>query len=507
MKRFHLQRPLPWWAAIAAAWSLTPAYAQERGAPNPASAAPAATSPTAASPATASTAAAPPATASTGAGASEAGPPPAGSGKLSTSPAITTTELPAAGPVLSLAQAVRTGLERHPALRQAEANARAADARVDVAFAPLLPQVTASATYSRSTANPTPRAGQVNLPPRDPTFDTYGFWNFGINASYLVYDFGQTRGRLKSAEASAEVTRLSQRAQRLNVALNVRNAYFQARQQKALLLVATETVKNQERHVNQIRGFLEIGTRPRIDFVQAETDRESAELQRVNAENNYAIAKAQLVQAMGLENAPPFEVSDETLPPLDLEDAEPSRLVARALETRPDVLAAIGTVRAQELSASAIKGAYGPSLSLSTGVTEAGSSLDALRWNWSAQAALSWPIFQGGITKAQVREARANVDAASAQVNLVKQQVLFAVEQARIGVLGAKRALATADVLVQNARERLNLAEGRYQTGVGSIIELGDAQLALMSAQQQRVQAEFTLSTARAALLNAIGSP
>lgn len=485
MKRLQLQRSVAVWAAIALSFSLGAAKAQEKASPSPAvgpTPTPAPNAPTAPNAA------------------------PVDTGKLSTSPATTSTELPAAGPVLPLAQALRTALDRHPSLRQAEANARAADARVDVAFAPLLPQVTATASYSRSTANPVPRAGQVNLPPRDPSFDTYGFWNFGINASYLVYDFGQTRGRLKSAEASAEVTKLSQRAQRLNVALNVRNTYFQARQQKALLLVATETLKNQERHLNQIRGFLEIGTRPRIDLVQAQADRESAELQRVNAENNYAIAKAQLVQAMGLDSAPPFEVSDETITQLDLEEAEPSRLYARALAARPDVLAAIGSVRAQELSASALKGAYGPSLSLSTGVTEAGAALDTLRWNWNAQAALSWPIFQGGITKAQVREARANVDAATAQVNLVKQQVLLAVEQARIGVLGAKRALATADVLVQNARERLNLAEGRYQTGTGSIIELGDAQLALTSAQQQRVQAEYTLSTARAALLSAIGS-
>jgi len=69
-----------------------------------------------------------------------------------------------------------------------------------------------------------------------------------------------------------------------------------------------------------------------------------------------------------------------------------------------------------------------------------------------------------------------------------------------------ERALAAAEILVQNAHERLSLAEGRYQTGVGSIIEQGDAQLQLTSAQQQRVQAEFNLSTARAALLNALGS-
>ncbi|HET9930474.1 MAG TPA: TolC family protein [Polyangiaceae bacterium] len=485
MKRSLFARSLGFCAAVSMFFSFGAARAQEKANPSPVTGptpAPAPNAPTAPNAA------------------------PVDTGKLSTSPATTTTELPAAGPVLPLAQALRNGLERHPTLRQAEANSRAADARVDQAFAPLLPQVTATATYSRSTANPVPRAGQVNLPPRDPSFDTYGFWNFGINASYVVYDFGQTRGRLRSAEANAEVTKLSERAQRLNIALNVRNAYFQARQQKALLLVATETLTNQERHLGQIRGFVEIGTRPRIDVVQAQADRESAELQRVNAENNYAIAKAQLVQAMGLDNAPPFEVSDETLAPLDLEEAEPNRLYSRALATRPDVLAAVGSVRAQELSESALKGGYGPSLSVSTGVTEAGAALDTLRWNWNAQAALSWPIFQGGITKAQVREARANVDAATAQVNLVKQQVLLAVEQARIAVVGAKRALATADVLVQNARERLNLAEGRYQTGVGSIIELGDAQLALTNAQQQRVQAEFTLATARAALLNAIGS-
>ncbi|MGC4091646.1 MAG: TolC family protein [Polyangiaceae bacterium] len=435
-------------------------------------------------------------------------PAPAVPGAAPAAPAAPTAaplEVPAVGPVLPLAQAVRSALDHHPSLRQADASARAAEARVDLAFAPLLPQVTATGTYQRGTANPVPRAGSVVPAARGSSFDTYGFWNFGINATQMIYDFGQARGKLRSAEANADVSRLSERAQRINVALGVRNAYFAARQQKALLLVALETLRNQDRHLAQIRGFLEVGTRPRIDLVQAQADRESAELSRVKAENAYAIAKAQLVQAMGADSVAPFEVSDETLPPVDSEEADPSVLYSRALATRPDVLAAIGSVRAQQLSESALKGAYGPTLSVSTGLTEAGAALDTLRWNWNAQATLSWPIFQGGITKAQVREAHANVDAASAQVSVVRQQVLLAVEQARLGVLGAKRALLTADVLLQNARERLTLAEGRYQTGAGSIIELGDAQLALTTAQQQRVQADFDLSTARAALLSAVG--
>ena len=69
----------------------------------------------------------------------------------------------------------------------------------------------------------------------------------------------------------------------------------------------------------------------------------------------------------------------------------------------------------------------------------------------------------------------------------------------------AKAALkASGDALV-NAQEQLRLAEGRYETGVGSIIELGDSQVALTSAAQQRVQADYNLSQARAGLLKALG--
>jgi len=68
-----------------------------------------------------------------------------------------------------------------------------------------------------------------------------------------------------------------------------------------------------------------------------------------------------------------------------------------------------------------------------------------------------------------------------------------------------KEAVLAADEAVTNAKERLRLAEGRYQAGVGSIIELGDAQVAATTAQAQKVQADYNVSTARAQLLNALG--
>jgi outer membrane protein len=104
-----------------------------------------------------------------------------------------------------------------------------------------------------------------------------------------------------------------------------------------------------------------------------------------------------------------------------------------------------------------------------------------------------------------VRAAEANEAAARAQLAQTRQQVRFDVTQALLGVQAAKVSVATAKEVEVNARERLRLAEGRYQAGAGSIIELQDAQVAENSAAAQVVQAEYQLSVARVSLRRAMG--
>ncbi len=80
-------------------------------------------------------------------------------------------------------------------------------------------------------------------------------------------------------------------------------------------------------------------------------------------------------------------------------------------------------------------------------------------------------------------------------------------EQARLGVRAARATLVASEEAAEAARERLVLAEGRYETGVGSVLELADAQVALTAALGQRVQAKFQLAAARSQLLRALGRP
>lgn len=399
-------------------------------------------------------------------------------------------------PVLSLGEALRIARERQPRLIQARAAADAAGFRAEATGAPLLPQVEGSAAYQRGTSN---------LSSEKWSWDTSNSFSYGLSANQLLWDFGQNIDRWRAARASARAERQGERTTLFQVLLDVHTAFFTARALKALKQVAGETLANQEKHLAQTQGFVKIGSRPEIDLAQARLDLANARLALINAENDYETAKVRLNQAMGVEAPAGYEVADETLPPVDREDQDAETLLAEALKARPEFSALSDRIRAGELTLGSVRGGYGPSLSLSAGYTGAGEKIDSLSRNFSGGVALRWPLFEGKLTLAQAGEARANLASLKSELDTLRQQVRLEVEQARLAIRTAKAAIQAAEDAVVNARKRLDLAEGRYQTGVGNMIELGDAQVALNNAEAQKVQADYNLAAARARLLQALG--
>jgi outer membrane protein len=413
--------------------------------------------------------------------------------------------------VLTLEQALATAREHAPQLRQAHATTEASVARSDQSKAPLLPQVAGTGSYSRSTANyvsrPGSLPGNISGSSSSSSWSTSGYYNLGLSASQLVYDFGATSGKWRASQANATAQRDTETATLVTVLAGVRDAFFTARAAKALVTVAQETLDNREKHLQQVQAFVEVGTKPEIDLAQARADRANALVSLIAAQNQYETAKAQLNQVMGVETPTDFDVAADTMPPVPGEDQGLDALLDEAISNRPELAAAAQEIRAQQLSVGALKATLLPSLEASTGFTDAGASAGNLTWNWNVGLGLSVPIFQGGQTKAQIREAEWTLASLQAQADSLRLQVRFEVDQARLGVRAAQAALEAAKDALVNAQELLRLAEGRYEIGVGSIIELSDAQVALTSAAQQRVQAEYKLAQARSALQKAIGRP
>jgi outer membrane protein len=391
---------------------------------------------------------------------------------------------------VTLDQALESSRAQHPAVRRAGATIQAARSRVDANRAPLFPQVTARASYQRTWER---------------TAGGFNFFSAGAGVDQLIWDFGRTTKSLEASEAAADASEDDRRSTLLSLELEVRATYFTARAQKALVEVAKQSLANQLKHYAQIEGFVEVGTRPSIDLVQTRTDVANARVQLTNAESDYTATKAALNRAMGVERSTDYDVADETIGAIEGEESTIDVLLEEAIGARPELAAQRDRLRAQELVIAALRGNYWPSIGASAGVQDTGRQLDELEWNVNAGVSLIWPIYSGGETGARVAEAEANLLELRADVEDLRQEVRLELEQVRAVLRGAKEALLAADEAQKSARVRLELAEGRYETGVGNIIELGDAQLALTSAEAQRVQADFNLAAGRARLLKALG--
>ena len=431
---------------------------------------------------------------------------------LSLAGAMFAADAPPSAKVLSLANAEETALRHQPTLEQAFGQVEAAEGRVEQARAGYLPQLNGAATYQRTTANFAPRPGfvqmGVNVPPSGGwSAQTFNFFTFSATATQLIYDFGLTRDRWRSANASRDAASWNRRAIENQTLLNVRRAFFLGRAQRDLVAVAEDGVHNQEKHLEQSVALVKAGIRPDIDTATVRTALANARVQLVGARNNYAVSQAQLAQAMGVELTGAFALADDDMPAIAGEDGAAGPLTTRALEARPELGNIASQRRAQELTVESLRGGYGPSLGAVANAIETGSALDRLIPNWYVGLTLNWGIFQGGYTHGQVREAKGNLMGLAGQAAALRLQVEVDVEQARLGVQAAKATITAAEEALLNARDQLSLAEARYKQGLGSVIELDDAQVAHTTAAAQAVQARFGLASARAQLLAALGAP
>lgn len=404
--------------------------------------------------------------------------------------ALAPLSVQAASQTWSLDDALRAALASQPRLAQAQANLALSNARVAQAEAPGRGQLNVS-----SGANVTPLStggSNADLP------------SVGLSASYLLTDFGQTQGRIRAAQAQAQGDRQGIETARQAIALDVRSNYFSAQAARAMVDVAREGVTNQQHHLDQIQRFVQIGMRAPIDLALARRDMADARLQLIQAQGNDAVAKARLIQATGQDRPADFHVAPGLFPPVAGEQVSLDQLWEEAQRQRPDLLALqqqreaqVASVRVQEL------GSW-PQLRASAGL-DAGGHGTGLPAGSSLGLSLTWPLWDGGSTRAQVKQAEAGVAQVDAQIQALEQQVRAEIEQARQAVLTGREAVEAAAESTRAAREQLTLAEGRYDAGVGSAIELSDAQLGLFRSRGQEAQQAQQLSTARAQLLEALG--
>jgi len=405
-------------------------------------------------------------------------------------------ELPAgseAGPRRSLAECIALALEHHPALKSADAVVDAAGQRVWQAASPYLPQLNAGYNVDRRHTSTGARTGLTVASPAL----TFTFYNTAVSLTQVLFDFGQTLNQIRAAQASQRSLEADASTRRADVVLGVKQAYFQLLAARRMLAVADANVVQSRQQRELADGRHRVGFAPRFDVTQAEVQLATTELDQITAQNNLDLARETLRNAMGLSGPLDFE-------PLDSLDVYPRSIDDQtALDTayrqRHELQSLYEQQRANEQRIAALYKDFLPSV-VGSGTYQWSGSDYPLESNWNLGAAVSMPVFNGGLTIGQVGEAKANLAKLRFDEEALRLDIALEVRQALLEIGRARQAILVAEKGVQQARENLSLAEGRYRTGVGNFLEVTAAQASRSGAEASYVRSLYSYKTAQAAL-------
>ncbi len=400
------------------------------------------------------------------------------------------------GELLDLNKCILLALSRHPSLAGARGAVAASESRVGQAQANYFPQISASGSYSRIKSASTASAGKsLSANPHDQ-------YAAGANLSQMIFDFGKTPAQVRIQNLGADASRSDYDSVFSQVVLSVKQAYYGTLQAQKNLEVAVENVRSFELHLQRAKGFFEVGIKPKFDVTKAEVDLSSAKVSLLKAQNALRISRVTLNNAMGMPDAPEYSVQDD-MAVIKREIAMPEVLNA-AFRNRPDYLASTARMKASEESIGLAQKGYFPVISGNAGYNKTGDEYPKNE-GWSAGVAVSVPIFSGFLTKHQVSEARAQFDVVQANREVLRQSIVLEVQSAYMNLVEARERIPAAELTVRQAAENLELASGRYAAGVGSPIEVTDAQVSFAGARLTYNQAVYDYNIAYANLQKAVG--
>jgi len=411
---------------------------------------------------------------------------------------------PSGPEVLTLDRAIEIAMKQQPSLRQTRAQYEAAQGRLDQVRVLRNPTLALNANAAlNSQPSCSSRLGAIA--------NCGGFFASPIlsvgaaaQANWRIYDFGLTSANIRAAELSAEAAEATIGTTTLDIRNAVEVAYLEAVARRRLVEVAETTVKSEDAHLDQARRFVAAQAKDPIEVAQATSRDANARSALAQAQSNEATALADLRSAIGWVeplNSPVVSASWPTPPP----EADPpalTALVETARQRRPEIVQLDKALLAADASVTAALAERRPYLSATASVQlgEDLSPTTSSQSDWTAAITLTWLAFDGGKSAADARVARANFASATAQRDALLVTLTSQLDSARSQIVANRANVAASSEAVTAARAQLKLADARYAQGLGSQIELADAQTAVTTAEGNLVQAEFQLATAWAQL-------
>jgi outer membrane protein len=399
---------------------------------------------------------------------------------------------------LTLAEAESIAIQNHPRIQAATQLASAAAAQVKEVQSLYYPQASGAVTGTYAENNSRIAAGFLNSP------SVFNKFADGVSVSQLVTDFGRTHELSKSSHFQAQAQQENVVTTRADVLLRVNLAYFGVMKAQSVLQVAEETVKARQLVADQVSELAKSSLKSGLDVSFAKVDLARAQLLLVQVQNDLQSSYAELSDALGYSGRRTFQLVDEPAPASPPSDVAP--LIVEALQNRPEIIGQGLDLRSAQSYATAERDLWFPTISAAAATGLVPYRQDTLPSRYAAAGFnVNVPIFNGRLFNAEHTEATARARAQEQVLRELQNRISQDVQTAWLNAVSAFQRLSLTQQLLEQTTQAFDLAQGRYQLGLSSIIELSQAQLNLTEAQVERVSAQYDYESQTANLNYQLG--
>jgi outer membrane protein len=405
------------------------------------------------------------------------------------------------GRELTLAQAESLALKNNPQITIGKLQALVARQYVREARSALLPTAYLSVTAVDSNPGSRLAAGGLNnsiLFPRAAA---------GATVGQLITDFGRSTNLLSSSEAQAKAEDQNAAATTAQIILAVDQSFYNVLETKALVVVAQQTVDSRQLFVDKIKALTDAKLKSDLDLSFASVDLARGKLLLLEARNNYQASLATLSAILGYPDQQDFQLVEEQAA-IAAPAPDVSPLVQQALQQRPEVLALQDEVQSAQKFSNAEHDLWRPTVSALGVVGEAPVRDNHIpNWYGAVGVNINIPVFSGFLFNARAKAADLQTEVNRQKLAGLRNNIARDVRTSWQDTNRAYERLSVTQQLREQAGLALDLAQSRYNLGLGSIVEFSQAELQKTEADIADTDAKYQYRLTQIALAYTIAAP
>ncbi len=403
---------------------------------------------------------------------------------------------------LTLEQCIDLALKNHPDVIRARGSVKTARADVLSAFGQFLPRVSASAQVYQTEGSIV--IDGIVIAPSKITKN----YTIGASANLTLFNGGQNIFNYLTAKANKAYFDYAAEQTENNLILSVKLFYFANLASEKLVEIRKEAVKRGEEQFKLASSKFEVGSASKSDVLKAKVQYGKDKLDLINAENGFKKALADLAYLIGLEINSDIKISSS----FNSRKYDGTETDALKFGTAhfPGLLAADKSLVAARNNVRSAKGGFLPTISVFIGRNYQNQfwrevkKFDEKDGRWAVGTTLSIPIFQNFSNARNLSRAKVSFNNARSDYYYSKNKLALEIKKAYLDMASAREQLNVSAENEEAAAEDMSLVQEKYNLGAATILELLDAQVSLITAQNDNIQSDFDYNLAVAKLENAM---